>query len=47
MFDHITCNFHATHPHLIYVIGYIVYVTIDGLSYINKDNKSHFDPILI
>jgi len=43
MIDHITCIFHATHPHLIYVIGYIVYVSIDGPS----NNKSHSNSILV
>jgi len=29
--DHITCNFHATHPYSIYVIEYVGMVTMEGL----------------
>ena len=31
--DHILCNFHATHPYLIYVANFVNVVIIDGSSY--------------
>ena len=44
--DHITLNFHATHPYLIYVVDCINVVIIDGSS-CKICNEDWFDSLLV
>lgn len=43
--DHITCNFHAMYPYLIYIIDYIDICDHCGSSY-DKCGEDRFHPML-